>query len=843
MVTKEQAQQTADRAINLSRAFPHSTLRGAEVVKEFQGKPLDTWAVTGVPNKDGSIVYTHLLIGESTLDHFTNEDVPAVALHETAHNCFTWFHPDGMFLGDHTMGEAANVFEDGRINSYIRRNYPNVGYRFPDVYKALEKIGKPAVMPPVSDNADPALKVQEEYFERAMAMLIKENGIPGSGEVLLRDPAWVRTNDERYFLERAMDLYKLYCGSQPNATLGKSFNMACNAKAMQFLYSFDKMCGKFFNLPAKALPSKEQALYDLDRAKTLLPDLKDRLRNSPDIYDKMVEALGVSEKEISAGTITHKNYGTVLSVESMVKDRDGLVKQASQAPTIAQYAAKLNEVVSEYELDTQSKGQKLEDAVFIKEMRSAMEITDFDAMIKAAIKRFPHAESVFGLKPYDPLLSTKDGAGVIKAIKNYFDASQSLRRKWGNTNGNAKPEEGGDKEPNGEEQDGSKEGEGKEGEGKEGEGKEGKGEGKGQGKGEGKGQGKGQGQGQGKGEGKGKGQGQGEGKGSGEGSGQGQGGIGHGGGRPGKGKGPGSGNTPKFERRKIREEELPFRIPAGKDPIRDERETLSRKPKAPGQGGMNSQIEISSTRVACYEQMLRDNFLSAQMKSGAGEEVKSTSAYLGRVRGDKYVKNRLSGGVSDKEFFDTYTTLTSDTIVKGEDLSPKLVVFLMDCSGSMHHLARELGAFGVALKVLCDEKETRSLIVVGSDNNLALIDSNDPSNRAIGKLAILDAYETGFHNSNGGNCPTWSMEVLEQVRTQMEQYPASEVKLICGTDLAIPREEIEFIRDLQTRFPTVVLNDVPENIVTQLGEFIKVRKPETEYYHNEIDAQDVEVTL
>ena len=240
--------------------------------------------------------------------------------------------------------------------------------------------------------------------------------------------------------------------------------------------------------------------------------------------------------------------------------------------------------------------------------------------------------------------------------------------------------------------------------------------------------------------------------------------------------------------------------------------------------------------------MLRQEILSSVRTAGTNIELPETSSFTGRVNAKRFQMNELYDGTDYQDFYDTTKQEQSFISVPGEDLSPDMIVVLMDCSGSMHHLAKELGAFGTALRLLAQEKDTRILMVVGSDKEHAWVDSST-ADGSMGEIGVIDSYEEAFHYSDGGNSPTWNSEDLQKVATLLAKYDPQRVRVIAGTDLAILGSEIDYLRTLQSKYPTLIVNDVPETIISNLGEFIKTRPRETSILHNREDEELVDINL
>ena len=239
--------------------------------------------------------------------------------------------------------------------------------------------------------------------------------------------------------------------------------------------------------------------------------------------------------------------------------------------------------------------------------------------------------------------------------------------------------------------------------------------------------------------------------------------------------------------------------------------------------------------------MLRREFLSARTNSDEVFEKTRESKFFGRVNAERFVRYEESLGQED-EFFDIQVPEKGHSEAKGEDLSPELVVFLMDCSGSMHHIDKELGAFGVALNLLAREKGTRTVMVVGSELEEGWVDTNIQT-VGVGKWGIIDAYENAFGVSNGGNSPTWHEENLQRVEQIISQYPSDKVKVVVGSDLAIPQVELEFLSRLKTMYPVLVVNEIPEKVIENMGEFIKCQHKSSDVLHNEEDKAMVDIEI
>ena len=255
----------------------------------------------------------------------------------------------------------------------------------------------------------------------------------------------------------------------------------------------------------------------------------------------------------------------------------------------------------------------------------------------------------------------------------------------------------------------------------------------------------------------------------------------------------------------------------------------------------NGTIEISKTRVSEYEDMLRREFLSARTSAEEIFEKTTEAKFFGRVNAERFARYEESLGQED-EYFDIQVAEKGHSEARGEDLSPELVVFLMDCSGSMHHIDKELGAFGVALNLLGTEKGTRTVMVVGSELEEGWVDTSVQS-VGIGKWGIIDAYETAFGVSNGGNSPTWHEENLQRVDQVLAQYPSDKVKIIVGSDLAIPQVELDFISSLKNRCPVLVVNEIPEKVIEEMGEFVKCRRKTSDILHNDEDKGYIDVEI
>jgi hypothetical protein len=804
IMTAEEVQKVVEKALNISRAFPHSTLRTASITSQ-----LDTWAVTGSPDSKGQCKFEHLQIGARTLEVLGPGEFTAIALHEAAHNCFTHFLPYSTYLRDPIFDQLSNIFEDGRINNFIRENYPDVGRHFKTLYRNICRLTNVPNNPEPHqvNEANPAWKEQEEFVFRLGQILIEENNESNAGEKRLQDRKWVRTERENRFLRAGVQLYRLYRGCQPNALLGRSYNMARHAQALHYLFELDKMAGAFFDLPTKRLPSADKIEEEIKSNSSQLPKLQQRLSNNPELLHQIEGEFKQAVEEIRAGNVNQKNYGQIKAVGSLVSDLTGrseLVVQ--QIISAGELRKKVDSTINEYRLNIEQHNPDKKELNCFKKIEKSIASDNIHALKQ--VMRIPQLEQTH------PRLRA-----ILQAAQQYILAAEALQAEPGSP----APEEvaPSGQAPSGQAPSGqAPSGQAPSGQASSGQASSGQAS---------SGQAS-----------------------SGQAS-SGQASSGQASSMKGVGMQPGENTTaynsplqpgtPTSERRKITEAELPWRIESGKQPIQNEPEVLTRKAKSPGKGaGLNGEIRLSQERITQYQAMLRDKILSSLQTIGLNQEVPDTSAYQGRVNARRFQLHELHEGTDHRDFFDTTKSEQSLSSMPGEELAPELIVLLMDCSGSMHHLAQELGAFGVALGILADEKETRILMLVGSDPEKAWQDSASVYSQ-MGQLAGIDSYEEAFHYSDGGNSPTWHLPHLEAVKQIARQYQPHKVKIIAGTDLVILRSEIQFIRELQQDFPTLIINEVPEDILGDLGEFIKSPSTETKVLHNAEDVEDIQINL
>ena len=839
------AQLVAQQALLMSRVMPHSNLTRAEISPD-----LDTWAVTGSPDSTGKVHFYTLLIGEKTLNYFGTNEIAAVALHETGHNCFTFFAADGNYIRNSLFSDLENIFEDGRINAFIRKRLPETGQHFPGVYRALDRMnadaarkeGKPhpsRMAPHISTNPNPLEKEQEECLNRLRQLLILENSEPGSGESLIRSPEWVRNPRERQFITTGMEYYKLYKGVSPSEMFGKSKNMANNAKALKYLFAFDKFCGRFFNLAPKKLPTKEEAMQILVEAKEVLPEIEAKW--DPEHFKVFNDNFQKAALRIESGDITHTSVNTIMSaktIAALIEQKTISTSGTAEVQEVVSAKSKVEDRISEYRLSLAKNKPPQDELDAFSEILKAVKNWEQEAIkdilkdpinskLLSAHNRLLHSAE------QNPKAARSNLEPILQALEKYAHVaeraghSRDVKIQDGTTNSDpnqqSNPTQGKTNQ--------SKDGQGQSSQDQNKQGQSGQGQSgncnqpsqSGQPNENQNGQGSKQGQ-------------------SRAGSG-GQGGIGHTDAENGSKPQDQSTPTPEYQKRRITEADLPWIVLSGSLKENFEKELLIRKSKAPGQSSeTNGQLSLSNSRILAYEEMLRREFLSAKETVEGVYFKKERSIRYGHVDPERYMRYDLSDHRED-DFFDIYTPEIRTSEAKGEELSPDLVVFLMDCSGSMHHVDAELGAFGVALRLLAHEKNTRTIMLVGSDKDTAWVDTKEAASVALGREGLIESYERAFSRSNGGNSPTWDPDNMQELRNELQNYPPHKVKIIIGSDLAIQGSELEYIRDLKEAFSVFVVNEVPEACIELMGKHIRCNTKSTEVVHNAEDAELIDVSI